>query len=183
VRRLILVVTLAGAALVVPPLPQAAACSCAPVDVGERLPEADGAFVGRLLSRDDPEPVDGALSTATLVRYRYQMERAVKGDIPAGTVDVWSARSGVSCGLETPVGERAGLLLRRQDSRWASSLCEQTDPDALEQAAPAPAPASPTRAEPDGENTGGLPPLAGGAGAGMLAATAAAVIRRRRPPA
>ena len=180
-RRLILVVTLAAAALVVPPLPQAAACSCAPVNVGEQLPEADGAFVGRLLSRDDPEPVDGVLSSATVVRYRYQVERAVKGDIGPGPVDVWSAWSGVSCGPETPVGERVGLLLRRVDGRWASSLCEQADPDALEQAAPAPS--SPTPAEPDGEGAGGLPPLAGGAGVGMLAATAAAVIRRRRPPA
>ena len=97
----------------------------------ERLPEVAGAFVGRLLSRDDPQPTGNVFSSATLVRYRFQVERPVKGDIPSGIIEVWSSGSGASCGLETPVGQRTGLLLRHEDGRWRSSLCEQADPDVL----------------------------------------------------
>lgn len=132
-RRLVLVLVLTAAVLVAPSLPHAKACSCAPSDVRERLPEsAAGAFVGTLVSRDDPQPAGGGLSSATLVRYRYHVERAVKGAIPSGgAIDVWSSWSGASCGLETAAGQRAGLLLRQEDGRWLSSLCEQADPDVL----------------------------------------------------
>ncbi len=142
VRRILLVLLLTAAALVAPSLPHAKACSCAVYDVRERLPGAAGAFVGTLMSRDDPQPTGNVLSSATLVRYRFQVERAVKGDIPSGTIDVWSSGSGASCGLETPVGERAGLLLRNEDGRWLSSLCEQANPDVLIRAGqPLPPPA------------------------------------------
>ncbi|HKY75600.1 MAG TPA: hypothetical protein VJS45_05650, partial [Acidimicrobiia bacterium] len=130
-RRILLVLLLTAAALVAPSLPHAKACSCAVYDVRERLPEAAGAFVGRMVSRDDPQSTGDGFSSATLVRYRFLVERAVKGDIPSGTIDVWSSASGASCGLETPVGERTGLLLRHEDGRWLSSLCEQADPDVL----------------------------------------------------
>lgn len=90
-------------------------------DVRERLPESDGAFVGTFLTRDDPQPVNGLGSSATQVPYRYQVERVVKGDLPSsGTIEVWSAASGASCGLETPGGQRAGLLLEREGDRWTS---------------------------------------------------------------
>ena len=147
VRRILLVLLLAAAALVAPSLPHARACSCAVYDLRERLPEAAGAFIGTLVSSDDPLRSGKVLSSATLVRYRFQVERAVKGDIPSGTIDVWSSGSGASCGLETPVGQRTGLLLRHEDGRWLSSLCEQADPDVLVQAGqPLPPP------------TGGAPP-------------------------
>lgn len=116
-------------------------------DVRERLPEAAGAFVGTLVSRNDPHPGGDALSSATLVRYRFQVERAVKGGIPSGTIDVWSSWSGASCGLETPVGRRTGLLLRHEDGRWLSSLCEQADPDVLIRAG-RPLPPPPGKAPP-----------------------------------
>src|SRR5688500_1845533 len=118
VRRVLLVLLLTAAALVAPSLPHAKACSCAVYDVRERLPGAAGAFVGTLMSRDDPQPTGNVFSSATLVRYRFQVERAVKGDIPSGTIDVWSSGSGASCGLETPGGRRTGLLLRHVDGRW-----------------------------------------------------------------
>ena len=100
-------------------------------DVRERLPEVDGAFVGRLIARDEPSPVGRLFSSDTLVRYLFSVERPVKGDIPSGTIDVWSSSSGASCGFETPVGERAGLLLERDGDRWTSGLCMQADPDVL----------------------------------------------------
>ncbi len=103
-------------------------------DVRERLPEADGAFVGALVARHDP-PLGGMVSSADQIRYTFRVERGVKGDIPAETIDVWSAANGASCGLETPVGERAGLLLERDGDRWTSNLCSQADPDVLIRAA------------------------------------------------
>jgi hypothetical protein len=122
---------LTAAALFLPVPPHAKACSCATYDVRERLPEVDGAFVGRLIARDEPTPVDGVFSSDTLVRYRFSVEQPVKGAIPSETIDVWSSASGASCGLETPVGERAGLLLERDGDRWTSNLCSQADPDVL----------------------------------------------------
>jgi hypothetical protein len=147
VRRLVLVLLLTAAALVAPSLPHAKACSCAPYDVRERLSETAGAFVGTLLSRDEPQPVGDTFSSATLVRYIYAVERPVKGDIPSPTIEVWSAWSGASCGLETPVGQRAGLLLRHDDGRWLASLCEQANPDVLIRAGQ-PLPPPPGKAPP-----------------------------------
>jgi hypothetical protein len=191
-RRLLLVLLLTAAALFAPSLPHAKACSCAGPAGGEQLAAADGAFVGRLLSRDDPQPVDGMFSSGDVVRYRYVVERGVKGDIPPGAIEVWSAWSGVSCGLETPIGQRAGLLLRRQDGRWLSSLCEQFDPDVLAPAGEPPQ--SPPDTEltsaghvaqlpgADGGGAGGRTLLTGSAGAGLLAVALTGVLRRRRLP-
>jgi hypothetical protein len=131
VRRLLLVLILTAAGLFGPWVPPASACSCATYDVRERLPEVDGAFVGRLIAKEEPTPVDGVFSSATLARYRFSVEQPVKGDIPSPTIDVWASTSGASCGLETPVGERVGLLLDRDGDRWTSSLCGQVDPDVL----------------------------------------------------
>lgn len=128
VRRFLLVLILTAAGLFGPWTPPAQACSCATFDVRERLPEVDGAFVGRLIARDDP---GGMFSSETLVRYRFTVEQPVKGDIPSGTIDVWASSSGASCGLETPVGQRVGLLLDRDGGRWTSGLCYQADPDVL----------------------------------------------------
>jgi hypothetical protein len=147
VRRFLLVVVLAAAALVLPSPPPAAACSCARFDVREELARVDGAFVGFLIARESPQPVDGVYSSATKVRYHFRVERVVRGDVPPETVDVWSSADGASCGLETGPGQRIGLLLRREGDRWTSSLCSQTDPDVLIRAGE-PLPPPPGRAPP-----------------------------------
>ncbi len=57
------------------------------------------------------------------------------------TVDVQSAVSGVSCGIEVPQGQPIGLLLYRRDGVWTSGLCLQLAPEQLREAArPLPAP-------------------------------------------
>ena len=146
-RRFVLIVVLAAAALVLPSPPRASACSCATFDVREALPNVDGAFVGALVAREAPEPVNGMYSSATMVRYRFQVERVVRGDVPPDTVDVWSSADGASCGLESAPGQRTGLLLRRDGDRWTSSLCSQVDPDVLIRAAQ-PLPPPPGKAPP-----------------------------------
>ncbi|HEX4929610.1 MAG TPA: hypothetical protein VFV62_02795, partial [Gaiellaceae bacterium] len=99
----------------------ALACTCAPVDLARDLPRADGAFIGTLLERDDRE------ATSTLL---FRVEQVYKGDI-SNRVEVETARGGAACGIETPVGERIGLLLERDGGAWSSSLCSQVDPAAF----------------------------------------------------
>lgn len=41
---------------------------------------------------------------------------------------------GASCGIELKVGERSGMLLRRDGDRWNSGLCDQISPAELERA-------------------------------------------------
>ena len=96
----------------------ALACTCRPVDLERDLPLAEGAFIGTLLEREDRE------ATSTLL---FRVEQVYKGDI-SNRVEVETARGGVACGVETPVGERTGLLLERDGAVWRSSLCSQVDP-------------------------------------------------------
>ena len=97
------------------------ACSCLPVDLVRDLPQADGAFVGTLLERDD------RAETSTLL---FRVEQVYKGDIE-NRVEVVTPRGGAACGIETPVGERTGLLLERDGDLWRSSLCAQVEPAAF----------------------------------------------------
>ena len=100
----------------------ARACSCAEMDLGSRLPEADGAFVGTYVDRD---PLSDGRAAWTFV-----VERVVKG--PFGpTAIVRTSGDGASCGIEL-YDPRAGLLLdRASDGVWESGLCQQVPPDQL----------------------------------------------------
>jgi hypothetical protein len=104
----------------------AAACSCAPVQLERDLPRADGAFIGTLLERREPPPA-AIQSSGDPVTLLFRVEQVYKGDIE-GRVEVVTARDGASCGLATRVGERVGLLLDREGATWRSGLCSQVDP-------------------------------------------------------
>ena len=67
------------------------------------MKEADGAFVGRLVDRDDMGRVRCGL--------RFEVERGVKGNI-GSTVDVVTASNSAACGIEMPMGYRIGPLPR-----------------------------------------------------------------------
>ncbi|MEY2475690.1 MAG: hypothetical protein QOG87_1005 [Actinomycetota bacterium] len=106
------------------------------------LEQADGAFIGTFLDRDEAKPDEnGTTSSATLVEYRFRLDEAVKGQFES-VVEVMSANNGATCGLEVPRGEQAGLFLRRGgDGRWQGSLCETTDPATMRDVVkPLPAP-------------------------------------------
>jgi hypothetical protein len=92
------------------------------MDLGSRLPEADGAFVGSYVDRD---PLSDGRAAWT-----FSVERVVKG--PFGpTAIVRSSGDGASCGIEL-FDPHAGLLLdRANDGVWESSLCQQVPPDQL----------------------------------------------------
>ena len=102
----------------------AAACSC--VQWGNprtELARADGAFVGVFLRRRPLRP--GPLrSSADPYVYVFRVERRLKGRL-GRDVEVISPESGASCGLEVRPRQRVGLLLRRENRRWHSSLCQQ----------------------------------------------------------
>ncbi|HEU0246361.1 MAG TPA: hypothetical protein VFR38_04675, partial [Gaiellaceae bacterium] len=109
----------------------ARACSCVPPDPWSFLKQADGAFVGRLVSRR--EAGDGR---AVLT---FRVEREVKGKI-GDTVEVTTANNGAACGIETSVGHRIGLFLAREGGGWVGHLCWQVAPEDLLAAGSLPAP-------------------------------------------
>ena len=130
VRRIhvLVIALLLGLGLVFQGALPARGCSCMAPDPYAGLVEADGAFVGALVSVDrDLGPV---YDSSTLVDYEFEVEAALKGDI-GGTIVVRSAVEGASCGLETPVGARVGILLDRIDGEWQGTLCSTLDAAAL----------------------------------------------------
>ena len=93
------------------------ACDCGPVDLGERLPEVDGAFVGMVVDR---ETIDQGSVAIT-----FEVERVIKGEFGPRAI-IRTNASGASCGLEFLDGPRGGLLLdQASDGVWESSLCQQ----------------------------------------------------------
>ena len=129
----------AALALVAASAEPAAACSCAAGDPRAMLAGADAAFIGTLVERRDERsgPIFSSGDPVTLV---FRVERVVKGSLGA-TVEVRTAASGASCGIEVAIGRTIGLFLDRQNERWTSSLCAQIEPRRLlEAAAPLPRP-------------------------------------------
>lgn len=101
------------------------------------LDDADAAFIGKLVSLEEPKA--DHLSSSGGGRdldLRFEVEEAVKG--PLGRhVQVRSDALGV------PLGKRLGLLLERWGDTWVSGPCSKIDPDVLRRAAaPLPAPDS-----------------------------------------
>ena len=130
--RLVLSLVVAASAALAATAGPAYACSCAPPDPRSLLGQADGAFVGRLVGRQELD--------AGRARFTFEVERSLKGALGA-TVDVESASDGAACGIETPIGSRIGLFVERRDGRWTSSLCWQVTPeDLLAAARPLPPP-------------------------------------------
>jgi len=131
VKAVSLCVAVLAAAALAAAVEPARACSCIPPDPWTFLKQADGAFVGRLVSRRE-----GGQGRAILT---FSVERAVKGKIGA-TVEVETPSSGAACGIETSVGRRIGLFLEREGGKWLGNLCSQVEPEDLLAAASLPAP-------------------------------------------
>lgn len=101
----------------------ARACSCVPMDLRERLPEVDGAFVGTFVQRDE--------ISDHLAIYTFDVERVIKGRF-GPTAIVRTNAHGASCGIELLGGPRDGFLLAHaSDGLWESDLCSQVSPDEL----------------------------------------------------
>jgi hypothetical protein len=141
VPRLAVAIGAAAAALCLG-LESAQACSCISLDARQGLADADAAFVGTLVARRQafPSQPGGVSSSADPDIFTFRVDQVIKGDL-GPTIEVWSARSGASCGVEAAIGQQIGLFLRRDGTRWSSGLCWQVPPTALREAAlPLPAP-------------------------------------------
>jgi hypothetical protein len=120
-HRLTLLVVLVAGLLI--PGTSARACSCADMDLGSVLLDADGAFVGTFVDRSE---ISDQLASIT-----FDVERVVKGEFGPRAI-VRTNAYGASCGLEFLDGPRVGLLLDRSaDGVWESSLCQQVAPGDL----------------------------------------------------
>ena len=131
VRALAVCVVVLAVASLAAAVEPARACSCIPPDPWSILPKADGAFVGRLVSRREVNEGRAVLT--------FRVERAVKGKIGT-TVEVTTARNGGACGIETSVGRRIGLFLMRDGGGWTGHLCWQVAAEDLLAASALPAP-------------------------------------------
>lgn len=109
----------------------ARACSCVQPDPWTIFPQADGAFVGSLVSRRETDQGRVVLT--------FSVERRVKGQM-GSTVEVTTANNGAACGIEAPTGRRIGLFLLREGGRWVGHLCWVVEPEDLLAAATLPAP-------------------------------------------
>jgi hypothetical protein len=107
-------------------------CSCAPPNPYAGLADADGAFVGTLVDVD--RGVLPLTDSGQLIDFYFEVEATLKGDI-GETVLVKSASDGAACGIEVPIGTRAGFLLYPSDGHWEGNLCATLDADALLSAA------------------------------------------------
>lgn len=135
-KRLVLVVAMVAGLLISSPCSPAWACSCAAKPPEQRLARAEAAFVGTLISREEPTPEGGFYYSGQTLKWKFRVEKVAKGDLEE-EIELESAASGASCGLEVRVGERAGILLHKnQQGAWQSGLCEQMDPDELLRLAP-----------------------------------------------
>lgn len=104
----------------------AQACSCVRMTPAKAMQQADAAIVGKLVA----VVPRGRL----MADYRYRVQRVYKrgtGIWRGRTISVRSARQSAACGLPRGTGQRYGLLLRRDESRWSSGLCAVFRPRAL----------------------------------------------------
>jgi hypothetical protein len=184
-RRLLVLVALVSG-LVVLPSARSLACSCAAIeDVRAAVLESDGAFVGALLHREEPEAPGGLFRSDEVVTWTFEVHRVLRGTL-GSTVDVESPLSDVSCGLLVDLGERAGLLLSRVGGEWQSSLCQQVDPEIMiRMSGFFPAPESPVAATPKGFVRADPPSTMQGIGLAVFLLTTAGIagglwIMRRR---
>lgn len=119
--RLLLASAVLGAGiLAVPAAPTACACSCAPLTTAEAVQRAD------LVVHVTIDTVPASNTSAAEVTYTGRVVSTYKGD--AGShINVVSAASGASCGLERIEKGKDYLLYARGDSsRWTASLCDGT---------------------------------------------------------
>ena len=110
------------------------ACSCAFVPPRRALQGAEAAFVGTLVSREEPAAEDGLINTGQQVDWTFDVDEALVGSL-ADPLVVRSAWSGASCGIEVREGQQVGLILFEEEGVWSSGLCSQYGANELSRAA------------------------------------------------
>lgn len=100
------------------------ACSCmAPPPAIDQLGGARVAFVGTPIATSSVEPSEERWESQV---YRFNVQRAVKGDLPA-SVDVYTGSGGGDCGVTFELNRPIGLLpygtVVDGEMHWSASLC------------------------------------------------------------
>ncbi|MEA2332955.1 MAG: Tissue inhibitor of metalloproteinase [Thermoleophilaceae bacterium] len=128
-RGILALVAASGALLIA--ADAALACSCVAIPAREKLEQADGAVVARLLSVKRLDDGDETVSSADRTNYVYRVGRVYKGRprLARGRrLTVRSAYESASCGLSNRVGVLTGLFLHRRGGRWHAGACDEVSP-------------------------------------------------------
>ncbi len=146
----------------------ALACTCAALTEEEAFAAADVVVLGVVVDSDDPffGPI---MSSADPVRYTIAVERVFKGNEVGSQVEVSTARSGASCGLEMSIGQRWRLYAYR-DGGLQANLCGGSELLSPGSASSNPVPAGPA-------SVFGLPWMLSGVFLGVGGALVAMILR------
>jgi outer membrane protein assembly factor BamB len=118
---LIIVAAVVAGVLAVAVMPgdRARACSCAEFTLESALAGGAAAFVGTPEAEVEDAPA-GRLPEGPS-GWRFDVEAVVRGELP-DRVEVWPAGGG-DCGPTFTVGQRVGVVLRRDGDRYVTDAC------------------------------------------------------------
>lgn len=121
----------------------ASACSCAAVPDAERFAAAEAAFIGTLVERRDlGDPNRRYRSSTDPYVNVYRVDESFKGGF-SGTVELRTAMSSATCGLDSPVGTQSAIYPRRVEGVWGAASCDVGTIAGMRAAAAAAAPKKP----------------------------------------
>jgi len=135
-RRLLSLAVFTTLVTLAAPTAHVFACSCMRTTPAQALVNADFAFVGVVAAIDDPGsgPLVGS---GDALRYTFAVEETLKGAL-AVSVDVQSARSSASCGMEFAAAQRWRVFAYADEAgQCQSGLCSGNQ--LLAESAPIPA--------------------------------------------
>ena len=121
-----LLIVLCAAATMIPTSP-AQACSCGYVTPLKSLGYSDVAFVGTVISREEPPPrftvsngdTTWWISGGDMIRYRFVASRGWKGE-PFDTVSIYSERDEAACGYMFQPGEAYLVYATAWQALWGA---------------------------------------------------------------
>jgi hypothetical protein len=143
-RRLLSVAVFATLVTLAAPAARVFACSCMQMNPQEALANAEVAFVGVVAAIDDPNggPLVGS---GDALRYTFAIEQTLKGD-PEVSLDVLSARSSASCGMEFAAAQRWRVFAYTDAGQLQTGLCSGNELLGENAPIPTPTPADPPTA-------------------------------------
>lgn len=114
-----------GGALVAVPVATVLACSCGFPGYEEAIASADAAFIGTVVSSDEPPPGAGdGLAEAT---YLFEVS-ATKAELPDRLAVVTPFGGGANCGFDMSVGEEWLVIVAIERGQPRTNLCHGTVP-------------------------------------------------------
>jgi len=144
-RRFIAMAFFATFVMLAAPTARVFACSCIEMTPAIALANADVAFVGVVAAINDPGS-GPLIGSADPLRYTFALEQTLKG-APKLSLDVLSARSGASCGMEFAAAQRWRIYAYADEAgQLQTGLCSGNELLAENAPIPVPTPAPPPAA-------------------------------------